>query len=178
MRVESVEYEDGTVYVYTEGDTVEHPYLPALLIDPRIVPYLSAEVRGREHPHALEVRGSLDYLIDVQREVSRLSNAYLFIEPERQFLLEKGFSIGSHVVDGMPSLRLPSFDSWRDALTFLLRTRRGPAARTFMENVFYAARVAADLSRVDKTRLPPEALRVVLDLNICPTTVGSGDVLL
>ena len=178
VRVENVEYEDGKVYVYSGDCVLEREYTPALLVDPRVVPFLPERLEGKEHPHALEVRGDLDYLVDVQREVSFLTNAYLFIEPERQFLLEKGFSIGSYVVDGMPSLRLPVFSSWRDALKYLLRTERGPAARTFLENVFYVARVAADLSRVGDVRLPPQALRVVLDLNLCPTTVGSPGVLL
>lgn len=178
MRILAVEYDDGRMYVHTDRDTLEYPYVPAILIDPRIVKYLSETVSGVRHPHALEVRGGIDYLIDLQREVSKLTNAFLFIEPERQFLLERGLSIGSQIVDGMPSFRLPLFDSWRDALTFLLRTRRGPAARTFLENIFYNARVAADLSVVDRLRLPPEALRIVLDLNIDPTTIGSGDVAL
>ena len=173
-----MEYEDGVVYIHSDSTTLEQPYQPAILVDPRISPYVSEDLAGKKHPHALEVRGSLDYLIDVQRDVSKLTNAYLFIEPERQFLLDRGFSIGSHVIDGMPSLQLPTLDSWRDALTFLLRTKRGPAARTFLENTFYRARAAVDLSRVDRLRLPPEALRTVIELNIDPTTLGSGCILL
>ncbi|MDN5358497.1 MAG: hypothetical protein PWP76_340 [Candidatus Diapherotrites archaeon] len=172
MRVESVEYDDGTVYVHTESDTLEYPYEPAILFDPRILPYLSEPPSGVEHAYSFEVRGDVDYLIDLQREISRMTNAYLFIEPERQFLLDKGISIGTEIVDGMPSLRLPPLSSWRDALTFLLRTDHGPVPRVFLENVYFQHRVAVDLSHVRRVRVPSEALRVVLDLNIDPTTLS------
>ncbi len=175
VRVRSVEYDDGRIFLHTDSDTLEYSYLPSLLIDPRILPFLSEQPLGVEHPHSFEVRGDLDFLIDLYREASALTGAVLFIEPERQFLLEKGISLGSEFIDGMPSLRLPNFDSWKNALAFLLRSDHGYPPRVFLENMYYSARVAVDLSSVERVRLPPEALRVVLDLNIDPTTILSGD---
>ncbi len=173
MRVESVEYDSGRIFLHTESGTLEYPFVPSLLIDKRILPFLSERPSGVVHPRSFEVRGDIDYLIDIHREASALTGAVLLIEPERQFLLEKGISLGSEMVDGMPSLRFPHFGSWREALAYLLCTDHGYPPRVFLENIYFSARVAVDLTAVERTRLPPEALRIVLELNIDPTTLTS-----
>ncbi len=173
VRIESVEFDDGRIYVYTSADTLEYPYEPAILIHPAVVPYLSDVPRGRMYPYAYEVRAPLDVLVGLFREASELTGAVLFIEPERQFLLDRRISLGTEILDGMPSLSLPLFGSWRGALSFILRSSHGPVARVFLENIYYLHRVAVDVGRVDSVKLPSEALRVVLDMNIDPTTVNA-----
>jgi hypothetical protein len=139
VRIESVDYEDGRVYLTASGQQLEYPYEPAILIPPHVYPLISTEGISRiiKHEHSVELRAPLYVLLDVQREVSAFTSAFLFLPPERQFLIDKKMSIGSELNDGMASFSLPSFSSARDALAFLLRSKHGLPPRVFVENVLY-----------------------------------------
>jgi len=174
-----VDYEDGRVYIQTDNDVLEREYTPAIILPRFARDFLSLDgLSVTDHPHGLEIRGPLHALIDVQKQVSALTPAYLFIPPERQFLLDSGLSIGTEIVDGMPSLSPPSVDAPASARAYLLRTPRGLAPRIFVENVLFKHRIAADTALIDRTFLSPDALRVLLELNLSPEVIGTGDVLL
>jgi len=175
VRVLSAEYDDGTVFIHTDSDVLERAYTPAILVPPFAADFLSLDgVSIIRRKHALELRAPLSTLLDVQRDISALTPAYLFLPPERQFLLDNNLSIGSEIVGGMPSLSLPLASSPRDARAYLLRSPRGLAPRTFVENALYLARIPADTSVLDSIFLDPDALRVVLELNLSPENVLLG----
>ncbi len=178
-RITDVVYEDGFIHLITDGEDHIVPYTPALLIHPRVYSLLADDVEGTviHHPLAVEVRADLDTLIDISRRVSRLSSAFLFLPPERQFLLDKHITLYADIRDGSPSLSPPVFRSREEALAYVLRTRRGYPPRVFLENVFFSARIAVDLTRVRNTRLPPDALRDVIAANLSPDSLGGEHVL-
>ncbi len=179
MRVLSVEYEDGVVYIKTDEGVLEREYTPAMLVPSFVRDFLDLDgVSVIEHEHSLELRAPLFTLLDIQKSVSPLTSAYLFIPPERQFLLDSGLSIHSPIVGGMPSLAEPTVSSPAEARAYLLRSERGHPPRVFVENVLFSHRIAADTSLVDRMYLPPDALRVLLSLNLGPDTVLRGRILL
>lgn len=178
-RITDVVYEDGFIHLITDGQDHIIPYTPALLIHPRVYPLVADDVEGRvaHHPHAVEVRADLDTLVDICRRVSRISSAFLFLPPERQFLLDKHTSLHAEIKGGSPSLSPPSFRSKEEALAYVLRARGGYPPRIFVENVFFTARIAVSLARVRSVYLPPDALREVLSANLSPDSLGGEHLL-
>ncbi len=175
MRVLSAEYDDGTVFIHTDSGVLERDYTPALLVPPFAADFLTLDgISVIRREHALELRAPLSTLLDVQRDVSAFTSAYLFLPPERQFLLDNNISIGSGVVDGMPSLSFPVVSSPAEARAYLLRSTHGLAPRIFIENVLYLARIPADTSVLDSIFLDPDALRVIFDLDLSPENIRTG----
>ncbi len=176
--MEALWFEDGLITVETSEGPLYFPYTPALLLHPAVFPLLDVDLPARTHPYAVEVRGPLDDLIRIARRAARLSGAYLLLPPERQFALERGIRLHANLTPHGVSLAVPDLRDDRQALEFLLGPRFGNPALAFLENVFFRARIAADLTFHADVPLSPSALREVFVWNLSPETLGRGDVLL
>ena len=159
-------YEDGKVYLlYDNGEYREEPYKPSLLI-PR--GFLEG---ARCTSHGCFVEGEMEELLDLYEELSQITDAIIFPEPERQYMLRRGlrpFTAGFE----------PSISSTEEALYYLTLSFSQDPGRAYLENVLFLRGIARSL-RLERRQNDIDAVIVALDLNPDDTVIGSsGDILL
>ncbi len=161
-------YEEGNVYLlHDSGEHTEHPFTPSILL-PKHLPIDTQPTRCTRF--GCYYSGDMETLVELRDTILPYTDAIIFPEPERQFLLMRGITPFSEGMTISPS-------SVEEALYAITKTYYVPPETAYVENVLFLKGIPRSLTYRYRLQASYHALFLIVKHNVDESALSNRGIL-